>query len=720
MIDIANSAFEKFFKERTRSLNERFPGWYRALVVETNDPLNMGRVKFKCPDMHDWGLKTADCPWAVPAPNMGGENSGHFTHPCIEDWIWITFEKQHPYGPIWCGFATPTRRGMYQLPFVHIDPSSYVDSTGSLKRSNKSFDEEYLPKDGRPMSSGWVDRYGNADISSGVGFFPGSHAVAPSPAGSDPLNNKDFEVKKAQPTVNDPDRKYQARISRYGNIILMGDQGYYWRRANIGDDKLGEFFGYPTTDEDDVKYESKRWLYIQKLLNENKSSTSRSTREGSNPVPGSDQRRIQLSTRYGHKIECRDVGWAQSGPIKSLSRRGEYGDPALLSLEEKNDQRWIKIRTKGGMLFQAYDKGFHPAEDNYVKRKLIDEQGTATEQEDKHWNKKDARWIRLVTRYGLKMVLDDRGSDDKRAEKADSPRGNGILIKGRRSPGAKDSEARGNPRGFYWEFNENNKANHTTWGTPMGLAIEMNDRYQYTLLSASMGTGWSTKWQGIKENEFLGKPLMSKNPEKNSHHIKLDHDNEYIRVKTRGGRGTKPKRPSNPSNVRSGEINQGFEARDGAKGDGPWVEIVDCQRRGMWFSKRYRIGIWRSAKQKRMYMWMDETRRRMVLYNNESNGKIILYCNSDIEIFAQRNLKLTAGQNITMNAGGSIRMQSGGGARLTLSGRMFTNRPVGIGGLPATRSTKPELPENIEPTDRGKTYNEPFENCPKEEIEHRI
>ena len=69
---------------------------------------------------------------------------------------------------------------------------------------------------------------------------------------------------------------------------------------------------------------------------------------------------------------------------------------------------------------------------------------------DRYWRKKDARWIRFVTRHGFKFVMDDRGSDKKDAEGKENPRGYGVLIKGRRSPGSQGQPAEGNPTGFFW------------------------------------------------------------------------------------------------------------------------------------------------------------------------------------------------------------------------------------------------------------------------------
>lgn len=744
MADNLNVVWNKFFQHRTRTLWERFPGHYRALVVETNDPLNMYRVRFKCPDMHDFDLEPENCPWAVSCFDLGGKRTGRFSHPCIGDWIWITFEKQHPYGPIWTGFATPTRRKYYNYPQVFQKTPLSVNEDGKPADRPNDYDDQYLPKDGRPMAHGWQDRYGNLDIHSSVGFYPEEHKDPPPTPDHDAVQKAKFDQKRASPEVNDPDKKYMARVTKYGSMFILSDHGYYWK--NDGGD-LGEFKG---SFKEDERYEIARWKAIQKTLNEGE--------------PKGDHRRIGLLNRYGSKFEMRDTGWAQEGPIPSKSRRGEYGPRRTLSEESEKDYRWIKIRTKGGMLWQAYDKGFDPEEDQFVKRKINDETEARSEREDKHWKDKDARWIRTVTRHGFKIVLDDRGSDPIRADKRSDPHGNGILIKGRREGSVKAVPRGGKGRGFFWEFNENDEANHTMWGTPMGLTMEMNDRYQYVLLSASLGKKWSPKWRGIEENEFIGKPAMSKNPEKTSHHLKLDHDNEYIRLKTRGGKGPRPMIPAEKSGSR---FQQGLEARDGKSGDGPWTEIVDSERRGMWFSKYERLGIWRARKGKKMYQWFDEKKRAIVIYNNE--GEITIFAKSKVNIIAKRDVKISADGNIDMLAKRAIRMEAAG-TRLTINGsgvrtnktlfsrriqaQICTHKVVGIGtgtgvgtvkvgkktarvrvkvrvrvkGRTTTGCQRPgganvgkppiPSPPKLEPTDRGQTYNEPFEECPRDEIEH--
>jgi len=726
----ADTVWRKFFDHRTKPLWERFPGSYRALVVETNDPLVMGRVRFKCPDMHDFSMSASECPWAVPAFELGGPRSGRFVHPCIGDWVWISFERQQPYGPIWTGFANPTRRKFYPYPSVHQVTPLSVNEEGKPADKPDDYDADYLPKDGRPMAHGWADRYGNLDISSSVGFFPEEHKDPPPPPDHDAIQRSNFDQRQSPPEVNSPDKKYMVRATKYGSIFIMSDQGYHWKKEG----GKGEFIGSFKKDE---QFEIKRWKSLQKFLNEGE--------------PKGDHRRIGLVSRYGSKFEMRDTGWAQEGPVSSKSRPDEFGPPQTLSSENKADLRWIKLRTKGGMLLQAYDKGFHPNDDKFVKRRINDEMGVRSEQEDKYWGNKDARWIRVVTRYGIKIVLDDRGSDDKNADKREAPHGNGVLIKGRRSPSVKAEPKTGNPRGFYFEFNENDKANHSSWGSPMGQSIEMNDRYQYMMMAVSLGRKWASKFKGLKENEFIRKPMMLKDPEKSAYHLKLDHDNEYLRLKTRGGRGPRAMSPSNPSGVRKKELQQGLEARDGNKGDGPWVELVDSQHRGFWWSKFEQLGVWRAKKGRKMYQWFDDRQRQIVIYNNESNGTIEIYANSKVNIIAKRDVHLNADRNITMHAGRSIRMEAGGTRltinssgvhtnknyygrrifaqicqlRIRLSGRGCKCRATIVGqgcqrpgGVRVAPQDSPTLPNQLEPTDRGQTYNEPFEECPVDEVEH--
>jgi len=702
-VDGMGHVWDKFFSQRVKSLWDKFPGQYRALVVETNDPLNIGRVRYKCPDMHDFDLKADDCPWAVPALDLGGKGSGRFVSPVIGDWVWIAFERQHPYGPIWTGFADPTRRKFYAYPQIHSPTPLSVNEDGKPEGQPEDYDIDYLPKDGRPMAHGWKDRYGNLDIHSSVGFYPSEHGDTPPPPDHDALQGSSFEQKSIPPSVNDPDKKYMARVTKYGNIFLMSDQGYSWKKGE-SESEIGEFTGNFKKDEE---FETKRWLFLQKLLNNGK--------------PNGDQRKMMMLSRYGSRFEICDTGWAQNGPIKSKSRAGEYGPARILSEESEDDCRWIKIRTKGGMLFQVYDKGFNPDEDTFINRNLLEESGLKSEMEDKYWGDRDARWMRMVTRYGIKFVLDDRGSHESKARKLESPRGMGVLLKGRRSGASKNKETNGNPRGFQWEFNERDDANHSMWCSPLGQAIELNDRYQYMMLTAALGNSWVPKWQGIKDNEFINKPTMIRNPELITHHLKLDHDNEYIRFKTRGGNGSAADRPVNQSGVSSAEINQGIEVHDGSKGDGPWAEVVDCQRRGVWFSKDNQLGIWRGKKGRKMYQWFDDSARKIVIYNtdfvdNEPVGVIEIYVGKEINIVSRGDVNIQADKNVMVKSTGQIQLHAGSTLFTVLENNLIHSNAIikakafvsSPSGTAVQKKTPPTLPSKLEPTDRAKTYNKPF------------
>lgn len=712
-----DALWSKFMDIRTRPLWKRFPGQYRAQIVETNDPLNMGRVRFRCPDMHDANIPEGLCPWALPSNDMGGK-AKRFVSPCVGDWVWVSFERQHPYGPVWTGFADPMRRRLYVLPQVTTPTPASVDVIGRNIGNPTDYNVAYLPRDGRPMAHGWQDRYGNLEMHSAVGFFPTEHRKPPAQADYDAVTNGFFDIQREGPAINEPDRKYMLRATKYGHFMIMSDVGYYW----IKNQNFGEFEG---SIENDQLYEANRWNYLQKMANEDAPA-------------GKDQRKIMMATRYGHLIEMRDVGWAQPGPLPSQTRAGEYGDRTFLSLERERDQRWVKIRTKGGMLFQASDVGNNPGFDTFVNRPTLNDVTQSPEREEEYWTNKDARFMRLCTRHGFKIVLDDRGTNTVTADTAEQPRGNGVLIKGRRTGKSKAQIAEGSPTGFYWEFNENDLANHTSWGTPLGTTVEMNDRFQYLMLAANLGKDWPQRHQGLKENEFIRKHTASV-AEFNSHHLKIDADNEYIRFKTRAGRGNAPDDQFMPV---SGGEQQGFEARDGDGGDGPWVELVDSERRGLWFSKRIGAGIWRAKADANMFQILDDRQNTMMLLNLKAGGKIEIYSVGDVNISSAKTLRLQSTDKIEMVANNGIYMNGQGVKMAIANGSISTQtlfRAAKFEGV-ATASViagktgsftgptvtvkdiqpvaYPTLPPQLEPTDRGKTYNGPFEPCPVEEVEH--
>jgi len=744
MINIDSSmeyVWQKFARERSSPLFHRFPGFYRAEVVETNDPLQIYRIRFKCPELHDSTLKPEECPWAIPAPWLGGKNAGSWVNPIIGDIVWITFEKNHPYGPIWVGFAMGTRRKRYPLESIFTESPLSVDAFEKPADKPDDWMKEYIPKDKRPMSNGWRDRYGSSEINSSIGFIPTEHMDEPAPIGQDAVSQKTFNVGE-KPVVNVPDRKYLVRMSKYGVYVIHSDVGYYWEKADKG--FIGEFTGDADKDRD---FEVSRYKYLTKLLNENQPNSD-----------SQDQRRYEVRTRAGHKFEMRDVGWAQANgglsvceKIKNAKcRKDEYGEPRVLSEWEQSDERWIKIRTKGGHLIQAMDMGFHPEEDIYYKKLLLDEVGAYPDEERLYWIDRDARQIRIVTRWGTKFVLDDRGTDPRNASGKEKPRGNGWLLKTQRSW----TRVSTIPRGFGFEANDKDDLDTTRWYTPKSKVIEMNDRKDYVMVRTDNDTDISEKCQGLRENEFAQNIGMVGDPERSTYHLKLDKANGYLRLKTAAGfdNGLKAE-PEIVCNAETG-INQGFEARDGRSpafipepqhipdnpnhnppdekedvpqicvpngGDGAWCEMVDIDNRGIWLSRKYKLGVWRAALGSDQYIVINDGKKQIVIRNGES-GVLQIYCKGNVEVISEQNIALKASGKISFKAGSTIDFEAGG-AHMQLSGSEFTKDVVdiapefnqGSGGVPAEDPAA--LVENKRfPADRGVSTNGPFDTVPSRVI----
>jgi hypothetical protein len=631
MTDETENVFNNFFDRRTQPLERRFPGRYRALVVETNDPLRMHRIRFKCAELHDFTLRAEDCPWAVPSFDMGNWRSGRWTSPCIGDYVWIEFEKGHPYAPTWTGIATPTRRKAYALPSVYGKTPRPVDAQSKVVKEPQDYQAPYMPKDERPMSHGWQDRYGSMDIHNAVGFFPSTHKAAPPPADLDALSQAKFNQSSSQPVFNDPDSKYMLRASKYGNVILQSDIGYKWHKQGQEGEFLGDF-------EQDEQFEIDRWFYLQRVIHEDQPKDW-------------DQRKLLMMTRYGHRLEMRDVGWW-------LTRDGEYGTPGQTIGDPGKDQRWMKMRTKGGHLIEAIDVGFHK-EDDFVTRSILDEvkAGEPLDREDAFGQ--DARQIRLVTRSGRKVVLDDRHSNVKKAQLFDLPNseiGMGVLIKGRATPAARNNYegASGNPTGYYFEINERPGRNAMNLGSPLGLAMELNDNNE-SIIIASRFPQLPRQCAFLEDNEFLESSVDAFDVAHNSHHFIIDHQRELIRLKSRARKGQWPEDPrwGKPT---TGE-HQGLEIHDAPEGDA-WVELVDADGRGLWFSQGQELGVWRAKKSKDICIWISDGENKIVI--NNAHGKIHIGAHGPVNITAE-TISLQAQKTITMKAGDGINFQVGGG-----------------------------------------------------------
>lgn len=77
----------------------RFFGKYRGLVTDNQDPLSLGRLRAKVPEL----LGDVETGWALPALPYSGDGVGVYTIPAADAGVWIEFESGDVSRPIWTG-----------------------------------------------------------------------------------------------------------------------------------------------------------------------------------------------------------------------------------------------------------------------------------------------------------------------------------------------------------------------------------------------------------------------------------------------------------------------------------------------------------------------------------------------------------------------------------------------------------------------------------------
>lgn len=80
-------------------MSNNFYGKYRGTVSDIQDPLMIGRVRAKVPDV----LGDLESGWAMPCAPFGGSGMGFFALPKVGAGVWIEFEHGDPDYPIWAG-----------------------------------------------------------------------------------------------------------------------------------------------------------------------------------------------------------------------------------------------------------------------------------------------------------------------------------------------------------------------------------------------------------------------------------------------------------------------------------------------------------------------------------------------------------------------------------------------------------------------------------------
>jgi uncharacterized protein involved in type VI secretion and phage assembly len=80
-------------------MSKEFLGKFRGIVTDIQDPLMMGRIKAKVPDV----FGDNDSGWALPCLLFGGSQMGMFVLPDVGSCVWIEFEHGDPSFPVWVG-----------------------------------------------------------------------------------------------------------------------------------------------------------------------------------------------------------------------------------------------------------------------------------------------------------------------------------------------------------------------------------------------------------------------------------------------------------------------------------------------------------------------------------------------------------------------------------------------------------------------------------------
>lgn len=145
----------------------KFFGKYRALVVDDEDPRDIGRVKVRIPGFYGETVEHDALPWAIPATSIyrsGGENldedksvglsleelktafnatgtGGMFTVPSRGNHIWVWFDGGNHMHPVYFAMAPGEDDWLRQKEFIKQQITDKIEAI-------KAFKQEFVPEDG--------------------------------------------------------------------------------------------------------------------------------------------------------------------------------------------------------------------------------------------------------------------------------------------------------------------------------------------------------------------------------------------------------------------------------------------------------------------------------------------------------------------------------------------------------------------------------------------
>ena len=103
-------------------MSDGFYGKYRGVVTDNLDPLMIGRVRARVPDV----MGDQESGWAMPCAPFGGNGMGFLAVPSTGAGVWIEFEHGDPDFPIWSGCWWGTVAEVPPELLVPPPPSSKV------------------------------------------------------------------------------------------------------------------------------------------------------------------------------------------------------------------------------------------------------------------------------------------------------------------------------------------------------------------------------------------------------------------------------------------------------------------------------------------------------------------------------------------------------------------------------------------------------------------
>jgi uncharacterized protein involved in type VI secretion and phage assembly len=104
-------------------------GKYRGIVVDRNDPEQLGRLKVQVPSL----LGDAVTGWAFPVAPYAGNDLGIFFIPQVGDVVWVEFVEGEIDHPLWtgCGWAKPGGQSEIPVEAQQNYPECQVIKTAS-------------------------------------------------------------------------------------------------------------------------------------------------------------------------------------------------------------------------------------------------------------------------------------------------------------------------------------------------------------------------------------------------------------------------------------------------------------------------------------------------------------------------------------------------------------------------------------------------------------